>query len=292
MKILGDKFVKKMNLAVCLFSTSLFLTACGNDEKKYSSEEVAEIVNKAVAEALQQNSGQEETEVGIQEDLVMGDQPTDTYENEVMGDQPTDPYENEVVRGSFTRNDISEDKFLTEESFTKDGRYKEYDLYSPINHNGLLYNVTSIEIIKYLESDFTSNLVRAGEGKSYIIMHLTGQNVGDREKNIDVHTFTPQLKVYDENDNFVGRDINNLNTSAVVNAYLEQYGVQLDPFTKVERLDNFHYILGFTVEDELLKPGMKLVLEERTSFGQRLEEYTAAVYQFENDFILPEPVEK
>lgn len=267
-------------MAVCLFSTSLFLTACGNDEKKYSSEEVAEIVNKAVAEANQPSSGQEETEVEV-----------DIQENLVMGDQPTENYENEVVRGSFIRDDISEDKFLTEESFTKDGRYKVYDLYSPINHNGLLYNVTSLEVIKYLESDFTSNLVRAGEGKSYIIMHLTGQNVGDREKKIDVNTFSPNLMVYDENDNYVGRDINNLNTSAVVNAYLEQYGVKLDPFTKVERLDNFHYILGFTVEDELLKPGMKLVLEERTIPGQRLEEYNAAVYQFENEFILPETVE-
>lgn len=282
MKILGDKLMKRMNLmAMSLLSTSLFLTACGDNEEKYSDEEVAEIVNNAVAEAQKQSVAQDETEVDvdIQEDLV-------------MGDQPTNPYENEVVRGSFIREDISEEKFLNEESFTKDGRDKDYELYSPINHNGLLYNVTSLEVIKYLESDFTSNLVRAGEGKSYIIMHLTGQNVGDREKKIDVHTFTPNLMVYDENDNYVGRDINNLNTSAVVNAYLEQYGVKLDPFTKVERLDNFHYILGFTVEDELLKPGMKLVLEERAIPGQRLEEYNAAVYQFENDFILPEPVEK
>lgn len=282
MQILGDKFVKRKNLmAVSLLSTSLFLTACGNDEKKYSSDEVAEIVNNAVAEAQKQSTAQDETEVDvdIQEDLV-------------MGDQPTNPYENEVVRGSFIREDISEEKFLNEESFTKDGREKDYELYSPINHNGLLYNVTSLEVIKYLESDFTSNILRAGKGRSYIIMHLTGQNIGDREKKIDVHTFTPQLEVYDENDNFVGRDINNLNTSAVVNAYLEQYGTQLDPIMRVERLDNFHYILGFTVEDELLKPGMKLVLHERAGSGMRLEDYNAAVYQFENDFILPEPVEK
>ena len=58
--------------------------------------------------------------------------------------------------------------------------------------------MTSVEVIKYLESDFSSDVLRAGEGKSYIIMHLTGQNIGDREEKNDVHTFTPHLWFYEK----------------------------------------------------------------------------------------------
>lgn len=263
--------MKKNVIAFSLLSTSLLLTACGNEEESYSREEVAEIVNAAVAEATNQSTEQEE--VDIQTDSATDVQAMDTYEKE-------------TVRGAFNVYGIREDNFLNEESFTKNGHDKDYDLYSPINHNGLLYNVIHLEVIKYLESDFTSNVLRAKEGKSYIIMQLTGQNIGDRERTIDINEFFPKLWIYDENNEIVG-GLHNSSSSAVVHAYLEQYGTKLDTAMRVERLGYFNYTLGFTVKDELLKPGNKLVLHQPTLPGKRLEEYNAAVYQLGSDFELP-----
>lgn len=265
---------RKNIFALSMLSLAV-LSACGDKEETYSKEEVQKLVEEAVNEAQADNKQivEEEVTSDLPEENVELTPATDTSSNQ------------NPIRGAFNRYEFL--PVLEEQVFTEEKGEKIYEMNSPVTHDDLEYHIYEFEIVKYLESDFTSNIFRSEEGKSYVIVFLTGQNMGDRATTIYDEHFYNKLLITDKNGQVIESYSDELNDQRVVRYYLEQYGSELDNSSKIERLGHFSYLVGYEVDDEYLQPGNQLRLSQGDTFRYSGDEYEVPFYEITSDFELP-----
>lgn len=260
------------------FLSVLVLSACGGEEETYSKEEVEKLVKEAVNEATQTQSENAKVTEKETTDLKEGNSemiPT----TEITSQQGP-------VRGAFNRYEYL--PVLDEPVFTvNEYGYKEYEMNSPVNHSDLKFSVTEFEIVKYLESDFTTNIFRSEEGKSYVIVFIAGQNMGDRATTVKDNYFQNDLVITDKNGEVIKEYSDYYGNQRIAKYYLEQFGSVLDEDKNIERLGYFSYLLGYEVDDEFLQPGNILWLRQNSSIAYGGDEYKVPFYELENDFELP-----
>lgn len=256
--------------------SALALSACGDNEEMYSKEEVEKLVNEAVKEATlapengEINEEEENTSDSKEENV---DFPTTTDTNTQEG----------PIRGAF--NKYENLPVSDEEQYTIDDQgLKLYEMNSKVSHDNFEFYVSEFEVVKYLESNFTSNIIRSEEGKSYIMVFITGQNIGDRATTISDNGFNENLLITNKNGEFVesygSKDISRL--------YLEQYGSQeQDTFETIERLGYFSYLVGYEVDDKYLDNGNILWLSQGRSTRYDGQRYKIPFYEITSDFKLP-----
>lgn len=264
--------MKKLILVGMGLSCALALAACG-DKESYSKEEVDDLIKAAVVES----------EEGVENNIEKVEQTPDEEKMIVT----TGSEQVAKIRGSYVKVEDLPDLMQQTVVSETDNGYKVYAKNSRVQHNDLEIMVNSFDVIKYLESDVTTNVFRAEEGKSYIMVAFTVQNLGDRASSIQDNTFIQDLLITDASGNTIQSYTDSNKHRSIAGYYLEQLGLDYKPQRDIERLGYTTHIIGYEVNDEYLQPGNQLWLRQDSSWAYGGDKYKLPFYDIPNDFLLP-----
>lgn len=242
--------------------STLLLGACGesdtapNSEAKITEKQIEEAVNAAVEKRIEELGGI---------DLLV----TEYVAEASTKKSSTIPNNTEAaVKGDFTVYPVATP--LEKVAFTESEHgLKIYEKGSNVVHKDFEYYVTNIESIRYLESNATSNVLSADEGKQYIIVQINAKNIGDRISGGAFNGIDPHLEVYDGNGKILD---SSENKGTIASYYLEQYGKKQQNLGGIERLDSVPYTLAYKIDSDL-PIGSEFALYQENNFGYSDKDY-------------------
>ncbi|MCM3390691.1 hypothetical protein LG296_21115 (plasmid) [Ureibacillus chungkukjangi] len=243
-------------LLIAALST-LLLTACGNSEQSDVSKETSEDVKVEVATE----------EVSTEEEAQTNNETL----NEVANSGSSNDGNNIGIDATGDYKIYSLPKQLNEEVYSTDeDGFKIYDEGSNAVHENFQYNITGIESVKYLESEATSNVLRADDGEQYIIVQIIATNIGDRvSSSSSFDKIQPKLYVYDENGEVLDSAEMSDETALY---YLEQYDQEQLSLGGIERNAFVPYVLAYSISSDV-PVGSQLVLYQRSNISYKGTEY-------------------
>lgn len=242
-------------LLIAALST-LLLTACGNSEQSDVSKETSEDVKVEVA--TEEISSEEEAQ-------------TDSETLNEVANSASNDGNNIGIDATGDYKIYSLPKQLNEEVYSTDeDGFKIYDEGSNAVHENFQYNITGIESVKYLESEATSNVLRADEGEQYIIVQIIATNIGDRvSSSSSFDKIQPKLYVYDENGEVLDSAEMSDETALY---YLEQYDQEQLSLGGIERNAFVPYVLAYSISSNV-PVGSQLVLYQRSNISYKGTKY-------------------